>query len=132
MVSRFNKQLAIAKIMKRSVNRMNNDQTMREDAERFGDCNVAIVIKDLYGRLGDFHGTYTNGNFKVNARKQTNTKYDAIVTITEDSFMNLCTGKQTPEYAFGVGGIHVEGRIAYKLAVVGIGIGELLYSVLKD
>lgn len=132
MVSRFNKQLAIAKIMKRSVGRMNSDQTMREDAERFGDCSVGIIIKDLYGRLGDFHGSYINGSFKVNARGQTGTEYDAIVTITEDSFMNLCTGKITPEYAFGVGGVHVEGRIAYKLAVVGIGVGELLYNVLKD
>ena len=132
MVSRFDKQRAIAKIMKRSVSRMNKDATMREDADRFGDCIVGIVIKDLYGRLGDFHGSYINGTFKVNARSQNIDKYDAIVTITEDSFMNLCTGRQTPEYAFGVGGIHVEGKIAYKLAVVGIGVGELLYDVLKD
>jgi putative sterol carrier protein len=133
MVSTFNKQKAIAKVMQRSVSRMNNDITMREDAERFGDCSVGIVIKNLYGeRLGDFHGSYVNGSFKVNIRGNTKTDYDAIVTITEDAFMNLCTGKITPEYAFGTNGIHVEGRIAYKLAVVGIGVGELLYSVLKD
>lgn len=132
MVSRFNKQLAIAKIMKRSVSRMNIDQTMREDAERFGDCNVAIVIKDLYGRLGDFHGSYMNGNFKVNMREQTNVEYDAVVTITEDSFMKICTGTQTPEYACGIGGIRVDGRKAYQMLVVGIGVGDLLYNVLKD
>ena len=132
MVSRFNKQLAIAKIMKRSVSRMNSDTTMKEDAERFGDCNIAIVIKDLYGRLGDFHGSYTNGNFKVNTREQKNVDYDAIVTITEDSFMKVCTGSQTPEYACGTGGIRVDGRKAYQMMVIGIGVGDLLYNVLHD
>lgn len=132
MVSRFNKQLAIAKIMKRSVKRMNNDIAMREDAERFGDCNVAIVIKDLYGRLGDFHGSYMSGSFKVNMREQVNVNYDAIVTITEDSFMKICTGQQTPEFACGVGGIRVDGKKAYQMMVIGIGVGDLLYNVLKD
>jgi len=112
---------------------MNNDSTMKADAERFGECSVGIIIQNLYGeRLGDFHGSYINGRFKVNIRGNTMNDYDAIVNITEDSFMNLCTGKQTPEYAFGTGGIRVEGKIAYKIAVVGIGIGELLYDVLKD
>ena len=132
MVSTFNKQKAIAKIMQRSVSRMNNDIAMREDAERFGECSVAIIIKGLYGRLGDFHVSYIGGSFRVNIREKTNVEYDAIVTITEDAFMNLCTGKITPEYAFGTNGVRVDGKIAYKLAVVGIGIGELLYSVLKD
>lgn len=132
MVSRFDKQRAIAKIIKRSVNRMNSDVTMREDAERFGECSIAIVVKDLYGRLGDFHGSYINGSFGVNARGHDIAGYDAVVTISEDTFMKLCTGQINPEYAYGIGGIHVEGKSAYKLIVVGIGIGDLLYGVLKE
>lgn len=132
MVSRFDKQRAIKKIIQRSVNRMNSDVTMREDAERFGECNIAIIVKDLYGRLGDFHGSYTGGNFKVNMREQKNVDYDAVVTITEESFMKICTGSQTPEYACGVGGIRVDGRKAYQMMVIGIGVGDLLYNVLSD
>lgn len=135
MKSRFStakKQLAIAKIIERSVNRMNNDESMREDAERFGECKVAFTIKGLYGKLlGDFHGSYINGAFKVNIR-ESDIDYDATVTVTEDAFMGLCTGQITPEYAYGTGGICVEGRSAYKLMVVGIAIGSLIYNVLKE
>lgn len=135
MSSKFStkeKQRAIAKIIERSVSRMNTDKTMQEDAERFGECSVAIIIEGLYGSLGDFHGSYTNNKFKVNIRKQSTANFDAVVTIDEDSFMNLCTGKVTPEYAFGTGGIRVDGRKAYQMMVIGIGIGDLLYNVLRD
>lgn len=135
MKSKFStseKQAAIAGIIKRSVERLNNDPKANADAERFGECRVAIVIKELYGkRLGDFHGSYTNGGFKVNIREQDHDNYDAVVTITEDAFMSLCTGKMTPEYAHGVGGIRVTGESAYKLMVVGIAVGDLIYNVLK-
>lgn len=126
------KQRAIANVIKRSVDRMNNDETMKDDAERFGECSVAIIIRSLYGRLGDFHGSFVNGKFKVNIREQNSTNFDSVVTITEDAFMNLCSKQTTPEYEYGTGGIRVEGKNAYKIIVVGIGIGELLYGVLKD
>lgn len=130
--STSDKQRAIAKIMKRSVARMNDDKTLREDAERFGKCDVAIVIKGLYGRLGDFHGSYIDGKFAVNIREKKNVEYDAIVTISENAFMEICTGQQTPEYACGTGGIRVDGRKAYQMMVIGIGVGDLLYNVLGD
>jgi len=135
MKSKFStsdKQRAIAGIIQRSVTRLNDDPKAKEDAERFGECKIAIVIKELYGkRLGDFHGSYIDGSFKVDMRKQNIDNYDAVVTVTEDAFMGLCTGNITPEYAFGTGGIRTEGAIAYRLMVVGLAVGDLIYNVLK-
>jgi len=132
LVSRFDKQKAIKKLFDRSVKRMNNNDKMKEDAERFGHCNIGIVITDFYGRLGDFHGSYSDGKFSINLMKQSSDNYDAVVTISENAFMSLCRGLITPTFAYGVGEIQVTGRLAYKLMVVGIAVGELLYDVLND
>jgi hypothetical protein len=87
-LSRGEKQKAIANTIKRSIDRLNDDPNAKNDAENFGECAVGIVIKDLFGRLGDFHGVYTGGKFRLR-RKLDNDKMDAVVTITEDAFMQL-------------------------------------------
>lgn len=139
--STLDKRRAIAGIIKRSASRLNNDPKMKEDAERFGKCDVGVVIGNMYGeRLGDFHGVYTNGEFVVIDKikdvllgkpSPNMDEYDAVVTITEDAFMNMCTGAMTPVYAQGIGGIRVDGDSAYKIIVVGIAVGDMIYNVLK-
>lgn len=131
MIERFDKQRAIVKIMKRAVSRMNADDHLKQDANNFGECSIGIVIKDFFGRLGDFNGSYIDGNFNIR-RSLDNEKFDAIVVVTEDAFMNLYKGTINPEYALGTGGITVTGRHAYKMMVVGLGVGELLYDLMND
>ena len=58
--------------------------------------------------------------------------YDAVVTVTENAFMGLCTGSMNPSYACGTGGVTVTGEKAYQMLVVGLSVSELLYGVLQE